>query len=182
MKLKISAALASVLCAMALGLGVAKADTFDVSGTYSIPSSGTFFGTLDVDVGAGTVTGADITVSRVADFTNLIGSAPCCPPFNFNWDIVVHDAVGDELLLEFTTPLLGPPASLVGFNGGIVVFGEASVVCGPISLCEVANGFSGTITPHTAAVPGPIVGAGLPGLILASGGLLGWWRRRQKIA
>jgi hypothetical protein len=51
-----------------------------------------------------------------------------------------------------------------------------------VGLVPLAVSAQSDAVERTEGVPGPVVGAGLPGLLFASAGLLGWWRRRQKIA
>jgi hypothetical protein len=204
MKSKLSAVLVAVGCVLAVTPANAISATINSGATTSSVPGAVLFDDFDSiqNTAIGTITGGrpqDPTHGTPPATGNfIIADGLLGSPFNvtvtftnpvayvgFAWgtpssvnELDVYD--GFTLLSSFFGDFSGSTTSYFDIHAGtgevITKLVLSSVDAG---CCFETDNYSAI---PASAVPGPIAGAGLPGLIFASGGFLGWWRRRQKIA
>jgi len=111
--------------------------------------------------------------------------------FRFTFDLAVASTLSfthDDGISLFLagTETSNNAADLLGLTAASPTTADlTTVTVGPGSYdlwyAEV-NGVPAVLQASASPVPGPIVGAGLPGLVMVGGGLLGWLRRRRNAA
>jgi hypothetical protein len=176
-----------VASTLALSVGHVRADTidvFDASGTFINQfnsSTGSFSGTVTIDVTTGVVTGADllfpgnVTLNSVLTFNQglelINGQA--------GWRVFATDAQQHHASFDiFANPAVNTATPLVDFTGGTIGTSLLNFagLCDP-SYCN--DQLKGTLTAEgvsTTPLPGalPLFAAGLGAMALLR------WRRKQR--
>jgi hypothetical protein len=80
---------------------------------------------------------------------------------------------------SFAAPCPALPTSCQVLSGSAIL-AAGSYYLDIAGIGGGTSGYGGDLTVRTVAVPGPVVGAGIPGLIALLGGIFGFRRKRKQ--